>query len=121
MSDKPEAMHTPTPWVLKNDCISDSRPDAKIDRLKIISPWIEDAWEHDAEAKANMALIVLAVNSHARLLKEREELRAALEGVLSDIRDYERVNNLLPNPGREDCWQSVTRARATLLTLKSKD
>ena len=45
---------------------------------------------------------------------EIERLRAALRGLLADIDDYERVNNLSPNPGRKDCWQSVTIAREAL-------
>lgn len=42
------------------------------------------------------------------------ELEAALKLVLDDIADYERVNNLSPNPGKRDCWQSVSAARAAL-------
>lgn len=56
---------------------------------------------------ANAALIVRAVNSHDALIE-------ALQAVLADIAEYERINNLAPNPGRKDCWQSVTRARAAL-------
>lgn len=42
------------------------------------------------------------------------ELVGALEDVVADILDYERVNNLAPNPGRKYCWDSVGRARAIL-------
>lgn len=42
------------------------------------------------------------------------ELCEALEGVLSDIEEYERINNLSPSPGEETCWQSVARARRAL-------
>ena len=56
---------------------------------------------------ANASLIVRAVNCHADLV-------AALKAVLSDIAAYERINNLAPNPGRQDCWDSVIAARAAL-------
>lgn len=75
----------------------------------------------DAEA------YVLAVNSRARLLKEREELRAALEwyakagGCAETIEDAARGDIDLSDVSialTEDCGD---RARATLLTLKDKD
>ena len=65
-------------------------------------------WNHRAqESLANARLIVRAVNCH-------DDLLAALKAVLSDIAAYERINNLAPNPGRQDCWDSVTAARAAL-------
>ncbi len=42
------------------------------------------------------------------------ELEGALRGVVQDIEDYERVNKLHPNPGKSDCWQSVTHAKQVL-------
>ena len=50
----------------------------------------------------------------ARLSSLNAELVEALRAVVADIEDYERVNNLAPNPGKRDCWQSVTRARLVL-------
>jgi len=41
---------------------------------------------------------------------EIERLRAALKGVVSDVLEYERINNLAPNPGRKFCWDSVAHA-----------
>jgi hypothetical protein len=41
-------------------------------------------------------------------------LKESLTEVVRDILDYEKINNLSPSPGREDCWQSVTRAKAVL-------
>jgi hypothetical protein len=38
----------------------------------------------------------------------------ALADLVADIRDYERVNNLSPAPGKNDCWNSVTRAESVL-------
>jgi hypothetical protein len=48
------------------------------------------------------------------LTADNDRLRAALEGVLADIADYERVNNLAPNPGKKYCWQSVEIAHRAL-------
>lgn len=43
-----------------------------------------------------------------------EEMVEALQAIVADILEYERINNLSPNPGKQDCWQSVTRARAAI-------
>ena len=51
---------------------------------------------------------------YLRAVEEREGLIAALENLVADVLEYERINNLAPNPGRRDCWQSVTNARAIL-------
>jgi hypothetical protein len=45
---------------------------------------------------------------------ENEQLKAALKDVIDDIHEYERVNNLAPNPPRVECWDSVARARRAL-------
>ena len=42
----------------------------------------------------------------------------ALEGVIRDINDYERANNLAPNPDRTECWDSVARAKSALASIK---
>ena len=43
-------------------------------------------------------------------MNRAERLREALKAVLRDIEEYERVNNLAPNPGRKYCWDSVANA-----------
>jgi len=45
---------------------------------------------------------------------QKRLLVAALEDVLRDIGEYERANNLAPNPGRSECWDSVARAKLVL-------
>ncbi len=55
----------------------------------------------------------------ATLTAALEEARGALEGIVNDIHDYERVNNLHPNPGKSECWQSVERARTALATINA--
>ena len=49
-----------------------------------------------------------------RALERVEQLEAALRAVVSDIEEYQRINNLFPSPGKPDCWQSVTRAKSVL-------
>ena len=46
--------------------------------------------------------------------KRIAELEAALWRVVDDVLDYERANNLAPNPGRAYCWDSVANAIAVL-------
>lgn len=49
---------------------------------------------------------------------EIESLIVALTAVVADVMDYERVNNLAPNPGQKQCWQSVTNAKAAIESAK---
>jgi hypothetical protein len=49
-----------------------------------------------------------------RLTRQLAEAQGVIETLVADIEDYERVNNLAPSPGKPDCWQSVTRAKAVL-------
>ncbi len=51
---------------------------------------------------------------HAALIAAAPDLHAALQSLLADTEDYERVNNLAPNPGWSHAWQSVTAAKAAL-------
>lgn len=50
----------------------------------------------------------------ARTSNRIAELENALRRVVADVKDYERVNNLQPNPGRFECWESVAHAKAIL-------
>ena len=43
-----------------------------------------------------------------------EALLEALQALMADVLEYERVNNLYPNPGKRDCWASTTNARAAI-------
>jgi hypothetical protein len=42
------------------------------------------------------------------------ELEDALRRVVRDVSDYEEANQLSPNPGRTECWDSVAHAKAVL-------
>jgi hypothetical protein len=64
-----------------------------------------------AEMPKGMVMTDVAMREAA---DEIERLRGALERILADIADYERVNNLAPNPGRQYCWDSVAHAHAIL-------
>lgn len=97
-----EHKHSPLPWKQNAD-------DGK---------WVQDSGKHNhyvahctrqphVNEKLNAAFIVKACNSHYELVE-------ALEGLVADVLDYEKVNNLKPNPGKKYCWQSVERAREAL-------
>lgn len=49
-----------------------------------------------------------------RLQCAAPDLLAALQALVSQILDYERVNNLSPNPGRNYCWDNTERAVAAI-------
>jgi|HubBroStandDraft_3_1064219.scaffolds.fasta_scaffold82841_2 hypothetical protein len=53
-----------------------------------------------------------------REFENRQLLVVALEGILHDIAEYERINNLAPNPGRTECWDSVAYAKTILAQVK---
>ena len=57
----------------------------------------------------------------SKMIKQKDArihlLEEALRGVLVDLADYERVNNLSPSPGKQFCWQSVTTAHAALAVI----
>jgi hypothetical protein len=59
----------------------------------------------------------------AELVKEAidyiNKLESALQNVISDILEYERINNLSPAPGKKYCWHSVEVACNLLGEAKS--
>jgi hypothetical protein len=71
----------------------------------------------------SLAELELAITEELRAAVEVErantvELLSALERLVADILDYEQINNLSPSPGKQDCWQSVTRAKAAIRARK---
>jgi len=65
----------------------------------------------------------LSSEGDARLYHERtinKDLYEALKRLVADVDEYERVNNLHPNPGRDECWQSMSDARAALAKAEGK-
>jgi hypothetical protein len=57
--------------------------------------------------QANAEFIVRAVNNHDALVE-------ALQALVDNINDYERVNNLAPTPPRTECWDTVAHAKRVL-------
>ena len=55
---------------------------------------------------------------NARCADIAERMAEALEALVADVEDYERINNLSPSPGKADCWQSVTRAKSPLSAFR---
>ena len=73
---------------------------------------------------ANARLTTLNAGNAARAqsyFESIERLTKALKNLMNDVLEYERVNNLSPNPGKQDCWQSVTEARRALEGLDRKE
>lgn len=92
-----EAAATPGPWGigygfnLREDCepphyVNGADPAAI--GIKLATPWIEGAWDNDAEARANAALIV-ALRNNATALLDIAETRAT-EGQV-DAGEVERL------------------------------
>jgi hypothetical protein len=48
------------------------------------------------------------------LIKRADEVETALRNLVADVDDYERVNDLAPNPGRLHCWESMRVAKDVL-------
>jgi hypothetical protein len=71
-----------------------------------------------ADAKAEIEQLTEANRRMAKgcekMGDEIGRLKAVLKDVIDDIHEYERVNNLAPNPPRIECWDSVARARRAL-------
>lgn len=104
-----EAKHTPGPWHLRmhppSEWSPDEYPDAVVgsDGKHIVLSCVTLAMSREGEPLANTRLIAAA-----------PDLLAELKAVVAQIEDYERVNNLAPNPGRKHCWDSVARAHAAI-------
>lgn len=67
--------HTPTPWILGDYCIIEDEQGFSV---KLISPWVEEAWYDDGEAEANARFIVMACNHFEEMTKELGRIRMFL-------------------------------------------
>ncbi len=105
--------HTPAPWY--------HRQEGKTSPLGDHYDWIADSPEIGKHRKiivardscycvADYAFIVKAVNNHDALV-------AALQALVDNVHDYERVNNLAPSPGRTECWDTVAHAKRILAAV----
>lgn len=58
---------------------------------------------------------VTALVKYAKSLEiQIDVLVKALEAVVRDVNEYERVNNLAPTPGHIECWDSIALAKQVL-------
>lgn len=91
-------------------------------------PWSWDGPTHNIhvreEARPHMRVCFLTsdgpTEANANLIAAAPNLLAALKLVVSQIEDYERVNNLAPNPGRKHCWDSVALAHETIAIAEGR-
>ena len=79
--------HTPGPWEMRGLTIFEPGKVA----LSIAS-----ITQHEPNARAN-----------ARLIAAAPDILEALKGLLADIQDYQRINNL---GGDDNHWQAMARA-----------
>jgi len=114
--------HTPTPWAYRpqkhddwgwiRDADGGLAATARDGRV-----WSEQFDEYRAAGKdpyePNATFIVKAVNNH-------DVLVSALQALVDNINDYERVNNLAPSPGRTECWDTVAHAKRILAAVESR-
>lgn len=95
--------HTPGPWHVGRDTDTD---------LPVIlaGPCIAALTKWSGIGESNLGVI----KANANLIAAAPEMLAALESLVAQILDYERVNNLAPNPGRKYCWDATERAVAAI-------
>jgi hypothetical protein len=89
--------HTPLPWAISQGFSAPyygtepahyvAGPNPNAIGIKLASPWIEGAWEDDAEAKANAEFIVRACNTHYGLVEALTDWRNTYLCPNSDIEE----------------------------------
>lgn len=62
-----------------------------------------------------------AADEIARLRADNAAILAALQDVVANVLEYERINKLHPNPGRKYCWDSVERACSVIARVEGRD
>jgi hypothetical protein len=86
--------HTPGPWVLSFDNRIEETKGLGMRSIKILSPWVEGAWEDDPEAIANMKLMVAAPELLEACIKTKALMLKT--GVTVDNADqYNILNNII--------------------------
>lgn len=73
-----------------------------------------------ADAEGNCIGITKIETSTIWMSAHEIVLLGALKAVMRDIDEYERVNNLSPNPRKTDCWQSVTFAKQIIARIEKE-
>jgi hypothetical protein len=97
--------------------ISYTRPNYPASHPGPIGTNLFDAMQADAMVRYMLEGAPSTVGETAH---ERAEMLLALKLIVAQIEDYERVNNLAPNPGRKHCWDSVAQAHAIIAKAESR-
>lgn len=95
-----------TPWIAKPDTDDD-----------------DGSWEVVGRTEGigfNVLIAYGLTEASARLIAAAPKLLEALKLVVSQIEDYERVNNLAPNPSRQHCWDSVAQAHEIIAETENR-
>jgi hypothetical protein len=104
--------HTPGPWTIE-EYGDDDAPALIIHRdSETRVCFMATPGSHGDPAK---------IEADAKLIAAAPDLLAALRGLVEHILDYERVNNLAPNPGRKYCWGATERAVAAIARATNDD
>jgi hypothetical protein len=93
-----DAKHTPGPWTY-------------VENIEACYAFgTNEGWEvGNADEQVGLAFVP-GREANARLIAAAPDLLAALEALVAQALDYEKVNNLAPNLGRTYCWDTVERA-----------
>lgn len=95
-----EAKHTPTPWEADWGAMLIDGSDGRAVAV------ICTNWRAIDEYRANLSLIVECVNSHATLVKQRDELLALVKRYASECVECGGTGNV-PVHGIEESWTEV--------------
>lgn len=112
--------HTPGPWRVESDTtlvwgacvINHGNPDYL--GYPVADAQLSRAWNTEGKPTVDETL------ANARLIAATPDLLHALKTIVANILEYERVNNLSPNPGKHDCWLSVTLANEAIAKAEGR-
>lgn len=111
-------MHTPGPWKRcgekRGGCKCGHVWDATGNVHVASATHVDMCRPDDLESLELSVQSIDEAKANARLIAAAPDLLSALQSLVADIRDYERVNNLAPSPGKDYCWQSVGVAYAAI-------
>lgn len=75
---------------------------------------------HSYQSKRRMEAFGLMRDELRRIRDINADMLAALKTVVAQIEDYERINNLAPNPGRQHCWDCVAHAHVVIAKAEGR-
>ncbi len=114
--------------LLIHESRTEDRAKAAESRASALEAERDEALEKAERAEAKLLAAELHPSDLERKLFDRAsalevllaECGTALKTIVDQIEDYEHINNLSPNPGRQYCWDSVAAAHALLAKLKAR-